>query len=387
MKIIINLYIYLSRFLYMFFKVLPVRNKVVMISRQADFVNLDFKLLGKELEEKYKVVYLCKMLKSGIKAKLRDKISYGFHTLRQMYHLSTSRVCILDSYCPTVSILHHKKKLTVIQMWHSIGTMKKFGYSILDTEEGSRRMLAKLMHMHENYDLIFAASSAYSSHLAAGFNCEKEKIVIKTLPRVDLLLSKKYEQEIREKILKEYPSLKQKKNILYCPTFRKNEKNFRKAVQKLIDNIDYSKYNLIIKLHPLSKTKVTDKRVLFDTKFSTFEMLFIADLVVSDYSCIIYEAGLKNIPIYFYSFDIDDYQTKRGLMIDYKELPGYKEKKASELVKTFEKKYDYKYLRNFINKYVTNKKNCTRKIAKVVSNYIHKNLFYFLLLILRILVI
>ena len=369
MKIIINLYIYLSRFLYMFFKVLPVRNKVVMISRQADFVNLDFKLLGKELEEKYKVVYLCKMLKSGIKAKLRDKISYGFHTLRQMYHLSTSRVCILDSYCPTVSILHHKKKLTVIQMWHSIGTMKKFGYSILDTEEGSRRMLAKLMHMHENYDLIFAASSAYSSHLAAGFNCEKEKIVIKTLPRVDLLLSKKYEQEIEEKILKEYPFLKQKKNILYCPTFRKNEKNFRKAVQKLIDNVDYSKYNLIIKLHPLSKTKVDDKKALFDTKFSTFEMLFIADLVVSDYSCIIYEAGLKNIPIYFYDFDIDDYQTKRGLMIDYKELPGYKEKKASELVKTFEKKYDYKYLREFIDKYVTNKKNCTRKIAKVVSNY------------------
>ena len=44
------------------------------------------------------------------------------------------------------------------------------------------------------------------------------------MPRIDYILGK--ENEINEKVkelLKENPKLKEKKNILYVPTFRKNE--------------------------------------------------------------------------------------------------------------------------------------------------------------------
>ena len=368
-KVLIKCYIYLSRFIYFFIKLLPVDNKIVMISRQSNEINIDFKLLGKELQKKYKVVYLCKELKSGINARIKDKIKYGFHTLKQMYHLSTSKVCIIDSYCPTVSILKHKKSLTVIQIWHSIGTMKKFGHAILNTAEGSKAEIAKLMHMHENYDIILAASSAYKSHLVSGFNCREEQIVIKTLPRVDLLLNKEYEKSIKSKIFKEYPELQKKENILYCPTFRKNETKFAKAIMDLINRVDDSKYNLIIKLHPLSNIKIESTKAIIDNKFSTFDMLFVADKVISDYSCIIYEAGIRNIPLYFYDFDIKEYETRRGLIINYNELPGYTKESAKELVKTFELKYDYQYLQKFIDKYVTNKKNCTKELAKLIENY------------------
>ena len=61
-----------------------------------------------------------------------------------------------------------------------------------------------------------------------------------------------------------------------------------------------------------------------EPKFSTFDMLFLLPtLVISDYSCIVYEAAFLGIPVYFYNFDMDKYLKERGLAIDYyKEIPG-----------------------------------------------------------------
>lgn len=289
--------------------------------------------------------------------------------LTQMKELATSKVCILDSYCPAVSILKHKKNLTIIQMWHSIGTMKLFGYTAIGKEEGSKKEIAEIMKMHKNYNVVFGASKAYASHLAKGFGISEDKIEIYTLPRIDLLNDKDYEHVTKDKIYKSYPELKNKKNIVYCPTFRKDEEEFNKKLTELINNVNYKKYNLIIKTHPLSKINIIDERVIFDKSFSTFDMLFIADKVITDYSCVLYEAGIRNIPLYFYCYDLEEYLTKRGLAIDYNELPNYREKDAKKLVKLLEDPYDTKYLKEFINKYVSNTKDCTIKMAKKVESY------------------
>ena len=55
-------------------------------------------------------IMLCKKL--NIKDH-ESAIDYGLHMLVQMYHLATSDVAILDSYCIAVSVLHHKKSLLV----------------------------------------------------------------------------------------------------------------------------------------------------------------------------------------------------------------------------------------------------------------------------------
>lgn len=353
--------------IYFFLKLLPTQNKIVMISRQSNRINLDFKLLGDNLGKKYKVVYLCKTLEGGVKSNTKTRISYGFHMIRQMYELATSKVCLLDSYIPTVSILKHKKRLIVIQLWHSIGTMKKFGWGILDKKEGSVANIAKIMKMHNNYDIVCASSEAYKEHLKIGFNIEREKIKIYTLPRIDLLDDKRYEKEIKTKIYKKYPQLKNKENIVYAPTFRKNEQKFNQHLNELINEFNFEKYNLIIKLHPLSKVVVNNEKIIVDKEFSTFDMLFIADKLISDYSCIIYEAGIRNIPLYFYNYDIEKYENARGLALDYNELPGFSEKEARNLVKRLDQKYDKKYLKEFINKYVKNTKNCTQKLVKEIE--------------------
>lgn len=388
-----KLIVFLARIVYSFFKIFPTKNKVTMISRQSNVETVDFMLLKDEIErennnigrskninhdntnksirKKLKVKIMCHKLEGGANAKLREKIKYCFHMLSQMYNIATSKVVILDSYCILVSILKHKKSLKVIQMWHSMGTMKKFGYQILDKEEGSKKEIANVMQMHKNYDYVFASSWAYAKQLAEGFGCEIDKIRIYTLPRVDLLTSEKYKEDITKKIEEKYPEIGKKKNILYCPTFRKDETLLEKEIYKMIKEIDFKKYNFIIKLHPLSKIEIKEdsKSVILDKSFSSMDMLFIADYLISDYSCIIYEAAVLNIPLLFFAFDLQEYLNNRGLTIDYeKELPGVVCRDAKELITSIDNnQYDINQVIEFRKKYVTNIEDCTKKIVNFIQ--------------------
>ena len=368
---LIKIVVVLLNIVYFFMKLFRTKNKITMISRQSNDINIDFKLIKKEIEKhhKYKVIVLCKKLDGKEGAKIFTLISYGFHMFKQMYHIATSKFVILDSYCIPISVLKHKKSLKVIQIWHSIGTMKKFGYDILDQEEGNSSKMAKVLKMHKNYDFVLCAGEGYKHDLARQFNCDKDIIKIIPLPRLDLITDKKHNERVKEKIYKNYPKLKNKKNILYVPTFRKDESNFEKHINEFINKVDYKKYNLIIKLHPLSKVKIDNKNVVVANGFSSIDMVSIADFVITDYSCILYEIGILNKPLYFYAFDYDEYNKNRSLNIDYfNELPGVVSKNIDDILKSIEhEKYDYNKLNKFIKKYVNYNGNSCEKIYKLIE--------------------
>ena len=363
--------IFFLNIIYLLVKLVPTKNKVTFISRQSNNIPLDFELLQKELEKQISGVEICQLCKAfGNKPKknLIYNIKYCLHIFKQMYHIASSKVVILDSYCIAVSVLKHKKSLKVIQIWHSMGTMKKFGYAILDSYEGSNNKIAKTMKMHNNYDYILCSSEAYADHLQQGFNCDKNKIIINPLPRYDLLKSESYAHKIQSELLIKQPSLKNKKNILYCPTFRKNETKVKRAIKEIISVIDFDRYNLIVCLHPLSKITFENSKVINGKDISTFEWLFIADYVVSDYSCVIYEAAILNKPIYLFNYDFEDYEVVRGLAIDYyKEMPGLISKSFKDIFISIEADtYDYSKLIHFKNKYIKDTDNATQKIVDFI---------------------
>lgn len=369
--ILIKIVIFFLNIIYFFMKLFPTKNKITMISRQSNEIGLDFKLIKDEIEKhnKYKVVVLCRMLEGKEEAKLFALIKYGFHMLRQMYNIATSKAVILDSFCIVISILKHKKNLKVIQIWHSIGTMKKFGYDILGQEEGNSLKMAETLNMHKNYTYVLCAGEGYKDDLVRQFNCDEKSIRIIPLPRLDLLVNDEYIKETKEKIFNKYPSLKKKKNIVYVPTFRKDETEFEEHINKLIKLVDYKKYNLIIKLHPLSEIKINNKNVINAEEFNSMDMIIASDYVITDYSCILYEAGFINKPLYFDAFDYDEYNKNRSLNIDYfNDLPGVVSKNIEEIIKSIEKeKYDYNKLNKFINKYVNYSGNSAKRIYELIE--------------------
>lgn len=368
MKImIIKLGIFFLNLIYFFFKLFKTKKKVLILSRQSNKKSEDIKLLESELKSQDKnieVVVLCKKLEKGLTA----KIKYFIYIFYQMYHLSTSRVVVLDGYSIVVSILKKKKNTVIIQTWHAIGAFKKFGYSILDQEEGTNSKLALTMKMHENYDYIFTSSEYTKKYFAEAFNYDISKLKVMPLPRVDLLTDKKHLKQIKDRVIKYYPNMAAKKNIVYAPTFRKGDGDISK-VEELIDSIDYKKYNLIIKFHPLSKVKLKDERVIIDKKFTTIDMMASGDYVITDYSAIVFEAALLDKPIFFYAYDYSKYYKRRNFYIDYKkQMPGLVEEEANKITRAIEEgNYDIKKIRDFSKRFVCfTKGRCTYNIAKFV---------------------
>ncbi len=364
---------------YAVMKLLPTGRKVVFLSRQSNRPSLDFSLLEEEIHRThpdYNTVMLCRMIGPG---KLRSLL-YCFHIFRQCYHLATSEIAILDSYCIPACCLRHKDDLLIVQIWHSVGTMKKNGYSVLDQPEGSSSEMAKAMHMHENYDYIFASGEAYKPYLAEAFNQPEEKIITRALPRIQLLKDAEYGKRKRSEIFRRYPGLKDdgRKKIVYCPTFRKGEDPgiFAHAISELITHIDSERYDLILKIHPLQQgldlSQISgSKNVFVDKEFSTYDMLFVADMAISDYSCVVYEAAVLDMPVYFYAYDFDTYVTRRGMYIDYeKEMPSPIARTAEQLAQEIEKPYDMARLAAFRDKYISpENKNETERMVSFIFDH------------------
>lgn len=359
MSLIIKLGIFILNIIYFIIKLVPVQNKVTFISRQKNEPTTDFLMLRDDLQKKdknLKVVMLCKRLEGN----LFDKFKYFLHMFVQMYHIATSKVVVLDSYCICISILKHKKSLKIIQMWHAMGSFKKFGYSILNQKEGSSSKIARLMGMHKNYDYVFTSGEACKKNFAEAFNVSLDKMVVMPLPSVDLITKPKYIKASRRRVLSKYPDINKKKVILYAPTFRKN-KDMKKDIKKLIDEVDFSKYNLVVKLHPLSKAIIKDERIIFDNSFSTLDMAIVSDYVITDYSAVVFEIAILNKPLFFYAYDKETYLDDRNFYMDFdNDMPGFISKNPKEIIKAIEEdNYDLKKVKKF----------ATDNVAKVYGGY------------------
>ena len=259
-------------------------------------------------------------------------------------------------------------------MWHAMGSFKKFGYSILDQKEGSSSKIANLMGMHKNYNYVFTSSETCKKNFAEAFNVSLEKMVVMPLPCVDLITNPKYLKQSRKRVLDKYPNINDKKVILYAPTFRKN-KSMKKDIQKLIDEVNFEKYNLVIKLHPLSKTVIDDERVIFDKDLSTIDMAVVSDYVITDYSAVVFEIALLNKPIFFYAFDKDSYLDDRNFYMDFdKDMPGKISKSPKDILKSIEKnEFDLKKVKKFAYDNVEKVYGgYTNNVSKFILNVLEK---------------
>ncbi len=344
MKILLlNIFKAFLAVIYFILKLFPTKNKIVFLSRQGNAPGVDFRLLEEELHESYpnyKTVMLCRKIPDGI----GGMIGYAFHILNQMRHLATSRVAVLDTYCIPVSLLKHKKSLKVIQIWHAMGCLKRFGLSSAGLSQGRDEKTAKVMKMHKNYDCALCSGPECIAPFAEAFGMDESRLIPLGIPRIDYLTKEKYTSVSRNSILEAYPQLDNgKKNIVYVPTFRRGEGLGDEYMEAAFDNVrnavDYEKYNLVIKAHSGEERIFTDSPESRQdgNLFMGLDFIALADFIVSDYSAIIFEAAVAAKPVILYCFDWDDYDAGRGFYIDYfKDIPFVKVRTADELMKAID---------------------------------------------------
>lgn len=372
MKII--LYIIKGHFIiiYFFIKLFTKQKKqVYLLSRQFNSPSINYQIIVDELKKDnipYKVK--CKKISSSINdsmrtqghysntfnlikkvfSNLKSTLSYYFSLYDQMVSIASSKVIIVDGYNLPVSLLKHKKGTKVIQMWHALGAIKKFGYQSIGKVDGINPTVARILKMHANYDYVISGSEGMNKYFAEAFNVPIEKVLAIGTPSIEFL--KKKDNKITKKIKEKYPALKNKINVLYSPTFR-NEKNYN--YEELINNTDFTKVNLIITNHFKVEERATDPRVINinSNEFQTFDILKIVDYVITDYSALMIDAAVINKKILLYVYDYDEYKKNNGVNLDLlNDFPTIAYQDAKKLMNVINKnKYDIKAYHEFQKKY------------------------------------
>lgn len=364
--------------------------RVSIISRESNTKTLDISMLEAELLRRgVEVKTLTRLL---TKEKSLKSLGYIGHVMKQIAAIKRSDVVVVDTYIIPVSMLPHRKDQKVIQMWHALSAVKKFGWQTVGKEDGSSAKTANLMKMHRGYDYVTCASDITAESFAEAFDVSKDKLVKLGLPRIDYIrkvTSGDGQKEMKAEIFSRYPKLAEneklksagdidasgegmsgRKVVLYAPTFHKGKPA---DVKGIAEALDPSKYILVVKLHPIDKAtseKIDAENIIYDDDFKSYDMLSVADAVVSDYSSLVVEATLANIPLYIYAYDIDTYARTTGLNIDFGSEPiaEYVFMDAAKLAEGIAKPYDFGKLEAFRDRYIdVDKENCTAQLADFIE--------------------
>lgn len=245
-------------------------------------------------------------------------------TIKAFLMATSSHIFLNDNFLP-LGYMKLSDETKVVQLWHGMGSFKKFGGS----SETNPEVLKELKAATKNTDHILASSENIRDNYAEAFIAPKEKVICIGCPQVDYFFREHDIAAWKEELSEQYPEMKGKKLVLYAPTFRGEEEHDK----KLLEAFDFDAfqkelgkdYFLMVRLHPqIQSAKVPDTVANMTDYPNVRKLLCMTDILIADYSSIAVEYSLLNRQIILYAFDKEWYLSKdRGFYFDYeKTAPG-----------------------------------------------------------------
>lgn len=351
---------YIICLIYFLSSIIPVKKRVVFATYRTTKLSDNFKFIYKEMKSQdldFEYKFLLKKMESGVVG----KVKYLLHLVKATYYLATSSFFIIDDFYFPVYVVKLRKGTEVIQVWHACGAFKKFGYSILDKEYGADNNYVKHVPIHKNYSHVLVSSEEVSKYYAEAFNMSEENIRPIGIPRIDLFFNESLKQEAISRVYKAYPNLEGKKLILYAPTFRgANQADMHMDIPFDLDEVlrSLDKQTILgLKMHPFVRNLPDltgyDNVIDMSTYPEINDILLVSDLLITDYSSIVFEYSLLERPMIFYAHDRDTYIKERDFYYEYESLvPGPIVDNTNDLIKTLEMhNFDQEKVKEFKQKF------------------------------------
>ena len=238
---------------------------------------------------------------------------------------ATSKVVVLDEFTPQIHYIDLREETKLIQLWHACGAFKTFGFTRLSKPKGSPQPTRN----HRSYDFVTVSSTYCKKCHSEGFGIATDNVVATGIPRTDVFFDENYKAAARKKFYDAHPNFKGKKIILFAPTFRGMVKETAFYPTEMFDiNEVCSKipedYAIIIKHHPFVNDvqpipdRYADRVIDLSADNELNDLLFVTDVIITDYSSLVFEASLIDIPMIFYVFDLEKYINERDFYFDFK---------------------------------------------------------------------
>lgn len=247
--------------------------------------------------------------------------------LHRIYELATAKVWVEN--CAKHRGTKKRKNQFYINTTHGVGiSVKKF---CLDDATETRLRKKNLIHDGEIADVVLSGGKFITNAYKTAFRI-KGRVWECGSARVDILLNHTQEDI---KAVKARLGIKEDcKVVLYAPTFRRSGNGdlhcYTLDRENLLDSLQQKyggNWKLLIRLHPHEKnarnmTGFSDK-ILDVTSYDDIqELLIISDVLITDYSSVMFDFSYMKRPIFLYANDIEDYlKQERDLFFRPDELP------------------------------------------------------------------
>lgn len=344
-------------------------NKVLFLEMRFTKLSNSFELIYKALEESGEYDLKCSYVQFNF---IRGR-EFTQRVNEMLKELATAKYVFVDDASLILSSIPLRKETVAINLWHACGAFKKFG------QRGTNLSLPEDRATHAQYNLVCVSGENLRSIYADAFDVNYNKVKALGCPRTDDYFNKHLINKTKRKIYFRHPSLIGKSVLVYAPTFRDvgcdrsefhPELDFDRLSKDLLPN-----QVLLICPHPVMKNDILPKkykniRVMRD--FSTNDYMLISDMLITDYSSVIFEYALLRKPIAFFCYDLPTYD--RGFYLNYpKDLPGDVYTNQEELTDYLthpEKHILTNKMNSFVDKYMSacDGHSCER-IANLINSY------------------
>lgn len=330
------------------------------------------KYIALELMKREKNYQLVWLLQDPKKQKLPEGIlPVKTGSFKEIYHMATSKYWInnvrFNQY------FRKRKGQYYIQTWHAGLGFKRIEKDVEDTLSKEYIRMAKIDSAA--IDLIVSNGRFMTEHFKRIFWYSGE-FLEKGHPRNDIFYQagQKEKEEIYERLAIE----KHKKTVLYAPTFRADysldayDLDYERLLSVLTKKFG-GEWVLLVRLHPnlfdkFDRLNMKGENVLNVSTYSDMqELLFAADVMVTDFTSAMFEFAIMDKPCFLYASDLEEYMKERGL-ITLEEVPFPKTDSNEELetiILSYEKEAYLKKVHEFMDD-----KCCDRGIgAKSVADW------------------
>ncbi len=314
-------------------RILPLRRRVVMATSHDPVLRGNLAMVRDELARRHPGIPLVVLAHRPARG-LRGRLAALGQGLQAGYHLATARLFIVDDYFVPIYVIRPRRGTTIVQTWHASGAFKQFGYSVLDKSFGADEALTGRVAIHSNYDVCLVSSASVAPHYAEAFRLPLDRFVSRLgIPRTDVLFGEERIARVSEDVRRRYSIPEGRRVVLYAPTFRGDrivDARFNDALDlDLLRDVLGDDHVVLVRLHPFIR-----ERAPIGPELSGFaidvsdhpdinELLLVSDLLITDYSSVIFEYSLLGRPMVFFAPDHDAYERERGFYFDYRSgVPG-----------------------------------------------------------------
>ncbi|ASU84795.1 CDP-glycerol glycerophosphotransferase [Nocardiopsis gilva YIM 90087] len=270
------------------------------------------------------------LVKDG-QVNLPDDVSAVRHNGRDFYEaLARSKYLVTNSRQP--AWFTRRPDQVVVQTWHG-SMLKRIGFDIENIRGKSRDYHEKLAWETKQWDYLVSPSPWATPILRRAFRFDGE-ILETGYPRNDIFFSPEREA-IAERTRRRLGLPADKKVVLYAPTWR-DDKYYTRGKHKLDLHLDlrrmYEKLGddhvLLVRRHPrvVDSVPIVGKDFVYDVSLypEIMELFLITDVLVTDYSSMMFDFANTGRPMLFFTYDIESYRDNlRGFYFDFEETaPG-----------------------------------------------------------------